>query len=304
MLRLLALAAALGLLSPWLVTLLADHSQHLAWLLDLASHWQWLHLALLLGCLVLLAPRRPRWLLLAPLLALPWFSVAPMLPAQTGEVRLELRLVSANLQQSDDAAALRAWLDAQPADLVLLQEVTPALARQLASWQDYPHRVLAPEDSPFGLALLSRLPLEGGRVLRDSDAIPRIEATLRHASQAVSLSLVHPMPPLSPYWHHKRNLGLQVALQRNAARGLPGLLAGDLNASPWSQATRELHALGWYRANDLQATWPALGRGWLGIAIDQVLVHGPWRVAEQHLGPDLGADHLPRRLHLQLLDND
>ena len=130
MLHLLALAAALGLLSPWLVTLLADHSQHLAWLLDLASHWQWLHLALLLGCLVLLAPRRPRWLLLAPLLALPWFSVAPMLPAQTGEVRLELRLVSANLQQSDDAAALRAWLDAQPADLVLLQEVTPALARQ------------------------------------------------------------------------------------------------------------------------------------------------------------------------------
>ena len=91
MLRLLALAAALGLLSPWLVTLLADHSQHLAWLLDLASHWQWLHLALLLGCLVLLAPRRPRWLLLAPLLALPWFSVAPKLPAQTGEVRLELR---------------------------------------------------------------------------------------------------------------------------------------------------------------------------------------------------------------------
>ena len=42
----------------------------------------------------------------------------------------------------------------------------------------------------------------------------------------------------------------------------------------------------------------------VGIAIDQVLVHGPWRVAEQHLGPDLGADHLPRRLHLQLLDND
>jgi len=303
MLRLLALAAALGLLSPWLVTLLADHSQHLAWLLDLASHWQWLHLALLLGCLVLLAPRRPRWLLLAPLLALPWLSVAPMLPAQTGKVGLELRLVSANLQQTDDAATLRAWLDAQPADLVLLQEVTPDLARQLAAWQDYPHRVLAPENSPFGLALLSRLPLQNGQVLRDSDDIPRIEAALRSGAQAISLSLVHPMPPLSPYWHHKRNLGLQVALQRNTARGLPGLLAGDLNASPWSQATRELHALGWYRASDLQATWPTLGRGWFGIAIDQVLVRGPWRVAEQGLGPDLGADHLPRRLHLQLLEN-
>ncbi len=153
------------------------------------------------------------------------------------------------------------------------------------------------------LALLSRLPLQNGQVLRDSDDIPRIEATLRSGAQAISLSLVHPMPPLSPYWHHKRNLGLQVALQRNAAQGLPGLLAGDLNASPWSQATRELHELGWYRASDLQATWPALGRGWFGIAIDQVLVRGPWRVAEQGLGLDLGADHLPRRLHLQLLEN-
>ena len=304
MLRLLTLAAVLGLLSPWLVALLADHSQHLAWLLDLASHWQWLHVALLAVCLALLGQRQPRWWLLLPLVALPWLSVAPQLPPRDGAVQLDLRLVSANLQQTDDATALRAWLDAQPADLVLLQEVTPALARQLAEWQDYPQQILAPDESPFGLALLSRLPLEGGRVLRDSDAIPRIETTLRSGAQAISLSLVHPMPPLSPYWHHKRNLGLQVALQRNAARGLPGLLAGDLNASPWSQATRELHALGWYRANDLQATWPALGRGWLGIAIDQVLVHGPWRVAEQHLGPDLGADHLPRHLHLQLLESD
>ena len=45
-------------------------------------------------------------------------GVAPMLPQQAGEPRLELRLVTANLQQSDDARVLRAWLDEQPADLV------------------------------------------------------------------------------------------------------------------------------------------------------------------------------------------
>ncbi|MEK1905229.1 MAG: endonuclease/exonuclease/phosphatase family protein [Pseudomonas sp.] len=304
MLRLLALCAALGLLTPWLVPLLADHSQHLAWLFDLASHWQWLHVALLLICLALLARRRPRWLLLLPLAVLPWLSVAPSLPPQAGDASLDLQLVTANLQQSDDAKALRAWLDAQPADLVLLQEVTPKLAQQLSRWPDYPHRVLAPDNSPFGLALLSRLPLEDTRVRHDSDAIPSIEARLHSGGQTVALTLVHPMPPLSPYWHHQRNLGLQLLLQRNAAGGLPGLLAGDLNASPWSQATRKLDTLGWYRANDLHATWPAWGQGWLGIAIDQVLVRGPWRVVTQNLGPDLGADHLPRRLHLQLLEAD
>ena len=304
MLRLLACCAVLGLLSPWLAAQVADHSQHLAWLFDLASHWQWLHLVVLLACLALLARRRPRWLMVLPLAALPWFSVAPALPPQTGEARLSLQVITANLQQSSDARALRAWLDAQPAELVLLQEVTPALAQQLQRWADYPHRIVAPENSPFGLAVLSRLPLDNRRVRRDADDIPSIEATLRHGVQAISLSLVHPMPPLSPYWHHKRNLGLQVALQRNAAGGLPGLLAGDLNASPWSMATRELHQLGWYRANDLRASWPNWGRGWLGIAIDQVLVHGPWRVVAQSLGPDLGADHLPRRLHLELLESD
>src|SRR5690606_25849732 len=71
MLRLLTLAAVLGLLSPWLVALLAEHSQHLAWLFDLASHWQWLHVALLAVCLALLGRRQPRWWLLLPLAALP-----------------------------------------------------------------------------------------------------------------------------------------------------------------------------------------------------------------------------------------
>jgi endonuclease/exonuclease/phosphatase (EEP) superfamily protein YafD len=178
------------------------------------------------------------------------------------------------------------------------------MAEQLSSWADYPHRFLAPTDSPFGLALLSRLPLAQPRLRLDGDGIPAIEARVQVAGQSLALTLVHPMPPLSPHWHQKRNLGLQVLLQRNTASGLPGLLAGDLNASPWSQAVREAAPLGWQRANDLHATWPAWGRGWLGVAIDQVLLRGPWRVAAQHLGPNLGSDHLPRRLHLELLRSD
>ena len=82
--------------------------------------------------------------------------------------------------------------------------------------------------------------------------------------------------------------------------GLLGSLSGMLLAigGAWALVTFV------FQGTFVLATWPALGRGWFGIAIDQILVRGPWRVAEQHLGPDLGADHLPRRLHLQLLDND
>lgn len=302
MIRLLVLCASLGLLSPWLTELAAPYSVHAAWLLDLASHWQWLHLSLLLAGVALLARRNVRWLLLAPLAVLPWLSVTPALPHETGTPRLELSLLTANLAQSQDASALRALLDRQPVDLVLLQEVTPELAQQLGRWQDYPYRLLAPEDTPFGLALLSRKALDGARVSIDADGIPAIESRVVLPGQAIALTVVHPMPPLSPYWHQKRNLGLQVLLQKNAAHGLPGLVAGDFNASPWSQALRGVQALGWQRASDLNPSWPSLGRGWLGIAIDQVVVNGPWRVADQGLGPNLGSDHLPRLMRLQLLE--
>jgi len=302
MIRLFVLFASLGLLSPLLTELAAPYSVHAAWLLDLASHWQWLHLTLLLTSVVLLARRNAVWLALLPMTALPWLTVMPALPNETGMPRLELRLLTANLAQSQDASALRALLDRQPVDLVLLQEVTPELAEQLGRWQDYPYRLLAPEDSPFGLALLSRKPLDGAKVSIDADGIPAIESRVVLPGQAIALTVVHPMPPLSPYWHQKRNMGLQVLLQKNAAHGLPGLVAGDFNASPWSQALRGVQALGWQRASDLSPSWPALGRGWLGIAIDQVVVNGPWRVAEQGLGPNLGSDHLPRLMRLQLLE--
>ncbi len=302
MIRLLVLFASLGLLSPWLTELAAPYSVHVAWLLDLASHWQWLHLTLLVAGVALLARRNARWMLLAPLAALPWLTVTPALPHETGTPRLELSLLTANLAQSQDASALRALLDRQPVDLALLQEVTPELAEQLGHWQDYPYRLLAPENSPFGLALLSREPLDGARVSIDADGIPAIESRVLLPGQAIALTVVHPMPPLSPYWHQKRNMGLQVLLQKNAKHGLPGLVAGDFNASPWSQALRGVAALGWQRASDLSPSWPALGRGWLGIAIDQIVVNGPWRVAEQGLGPNLGSDHLPRLMRLQLLE--
>ncbi len=302
MIRLLVVCASLGLLSPWLTELAAPYSVDAAWLLDLASHWQWLHLSLLLAGVALLAWRNARWLLLAPLAALPWLTVTPALPHETGTPRLELSLLTANLAQSRDASALRALLDRQPVDLVLLQEITPELAQQLGRWQDYPYRLLAPENSPFGLALLSRKPLEGARVSIDADGIPALESRVLLPGQAIALTVVHPMPPLSPYRHQKRNLGLQILLQKNAAHDLPGLVAGDFNASPWSQALRGVQALGWQRASDLNPSWPALGRGWLGIAIDQVVVNGPWRVAEQGLGPNLGSDHLPRLMRLQLLE--
>ena len=301
MLRLLTFACALGLLSPWLTHWAVPYSAELTWLLDLASHWQWLYVALLAIGVILLARKNLQWLILLPLVALPWFSAAPQLPDAPGKPLISVRLVTANMQQMSDPSLLRAWLNAKRADVVLLQEVTPALAATLATWHDYPHQVLEPTDSPFGIALLSNLEIHNPEVVFTNGHIPRIDAQLGDDAKAFRLSVMHPMPPLTPFWHQELNQYIELATSEHDAQPLPAIIAGDLNASAWAQAIRPLHMSNWWRASNLKATWPAWGRGWFGIGIDQFIVSGPWRVTEQNIGPNIGSDHLPRSIRLSLL---
>ncbi|WPL23281.1 endonuclease/exonuclease/phosphatase family protein [Thiorhodovibrio frisius] len=76
------------------------------------------------------------------------------------------------------------------------------------------------------------------------------------------------------------------------------ILAGDLNASPWSSAFAGLSQTEVRRASGLQPTWPAVGQGWFGIPIDQVLVTTAWWGAESGSTRSLGSDHRARSVLL------
>lgn len=300
---LLTLPSLLGLLLPLPSNALAGTSGPLPWLLDLASHWQWLFLAGLVLTALLGAWRDRRWLL--PLLAtpLPWLSAAPELP--TGRGGPELRVASANVHlDSSDIAPLAAWLvQAQP-DLLVLLEVSPPYAKALQQLPGYPHRLIHADSSPFGIALLSRLPLSHSGVEMDDQGIPHLRAQLRLADCNISMTAFHPMPPLSPDFHAGRDTRLRELLQNSGEQ--PALLAGDLNATPWSSAFAGLDARGWRRASGLAPTWPSLGAGVMGIPIDHVLATRHWRLLAQERGPRIGSDHLPVlvRLGLASCQND
>ncbi len=294
---LLTSACLFGLLLPLLSNRLGGVSGPLPWLLDLIVHWQWLFLAGLLLAALTGAWKNRRWLL--PLLAtpLPWLTAAPALPTGTGGA--ELRVASANVHvSSSDIAPLAAWLRQTQPDLLVLLEVSPQYARALEQLPGYAYRLIHADSSPFGIALLSRLPLTHSAMVTDDQGIPHLRATLRLDGCTIGMTAFHPMPPLSPDFHASRDARLRELLEHSGTQ--PALLAGDLNATPWSSAFAGLDTLGWRRASGLAPTWPSMGAGVMGIPIDHVLATRHWHLLDQEHGPQIDSDHLPVLVRLGL----
>jgi endonuclease/exonuclease/phosphatase (EEP) superfamily protein YafD len=289
----LALLCLLGLLLPLLSHLLVDSAGTLAWLIDLASHWQWLFLLGLVVFTGLACWRDMRWAVLLLALPLPWLTASA--PAPAGDPQAQVFTVaSANVHlDSRNTETLAAWLAQEKPDVVVLLEVSPAYAQGLRTLRDYPFQHIVAQDSPFGIAVLSRHPLQQIEVIEDAQGIAHIEAQLQWHGQPVGIIALHPMPPLSPQYHRVRNTKLAALARQAAASGIPTVLAGDLNATPWSSAFSGLAQLGLRRASGLAATWPAVLQGVLGLPIDQVLVTQHWAVVARQVGPQLGSDHLP-----------
>ncbi len=293
--RWLAATSLAGLATPLLSGLLAGSFGTIAWLVDLVSHWQWLYLAVLVpACLVLIREDR-RWGLALLAVPLPWMTASESAPHSAFKPLIPvLTVASANVHfENSDAPPLARWLLEASPDVVVLHEVSPAYTEQLGVYRQYPFKHLAPANDPFGVAILSRFPLTNVESVTDESGIPHVKALLDWNGHLITLITWHPMPPFSPSDHHARNAHLGALAEAARHEGKPTILAGDLNATPWSNAFNGIGQMGLRRATDLLPTWPIAGLGWLGIPIDHVLVSAHWQVVEQSKGPDIGSDHLP-----------
>lgn len=302
-------AAALSTFAPYLPAALVP--EPLGWLLGLAAHWQWAYLALAVPAAApVLGLRRGRraWVLLPlGLVGAAWLHHAPAAPeARAPDASaLSLRVASANLNlQQRDHAALAAWLlGADAPDLIALQEFTgsaQALVNQPALRAAYPHRVLAPSEDPFGLALLSKHPIGAAEPVQAINPLATLKLRLRLELRGhpLAVTVVHPMPPLNAAYARERDASLRLEAERLSQAGMPGILLGDLNATPWSTGLRASAPL--LRASSLRPTWPNAW-GWLSVLpLDHVLVTPELRVDHSSLGPDLGSDHRPVLVQLVL----
>lgn len=295
--------AAIGFFAPWLARPMPATGGVLGWALDLAAHWQWLYVAVWLVLCVIAATAQPRWLLCAPLALLPLWTASEALPAASSasdRTTPAVTVVAANVLASNpEIDRLIAWLKAAPADVVVLTELThahaAAIERELGAL--YPHRAFEPEDSPIGIGLMARRPLTDIALKRSVDGIPSLSARIEIDGRAVRVVAAHPMPPMAPHWHEERDR-LLIALA-DAAGDEPLIVAGDLNATPWSTALAGVVDRGLRRATGLRPTW---SNPYLGIPIDHVLASGHWRRGGAAVGPDIGSDHRPVRAALHWAD--
>ncbi|QEA12858.1 endonuclease/exonuclease/phosphatase family protein [Comamonas flocculans] len=299
----------LGAMSAFLPSLPeAAMPDSLRWLAGLVSHWQWLYAGLALAGALLavsLRSRRPSLALLPPLamVAAAWLHASPGASVRTasGKAAATLTVASANLNfERSEHAALAAWLlSADAPDVIALQEFTPsamALVTRPELLAAYPYRALEPSEDQFGLGVLSKHPIASTQRVLPADTLAtlKLRLVLDVNGHGLALTAVHPMPPISSAYARERDASLRQEAGLLTGGGMPGILLGDMNDSPWSTGLRGAAPL--LRASGLAPTWPNLG-GWLSILpLDHVLVTPGLRVEDAALGADLGSDHRPVRV--------
>ncbi len=279
----------------------------LHWIADLGSHFRFFYAiaSLVLGGL-LFSFRHRRLALLAAVLC-GWHTLRPpglVEYAFTGKPQAAAQgtrthsLISFNLlYRNTRFDEIRAALEAEDPDLLLLLEASPAAAAALKPFATrYPHQLQKLHDHPFGIWFLSKWPLRDARIItpaRDEDET--VVADIELSAQRLRFVGAHPIPPMGrASWSTQARQMQAYSAMLAEAPTAPRMLAGDLNATPFSSHFQKL-------LRDASLRDAALGCGFRptwspfwplpGIAIDHVLVSDAVRIHQHQIGPELGSDH-------------
>jgi endonuclease/exonuclease/phosphatase (EEP) superfamily protein YafD len=276
------------------------------WVFDLFSHFRAQYAVVLVaGALLMLwlGKRRVALLSAGGLLlnvAVIAPSVVPVSAPVVSSGSIPCRLASINVNSANRRYDLvEDWVRATQLDVVVLQEVTSRWMAGLAGLDSlYPHRVMQIEDGNFGIALLSRYPLEDAEVLQLDDVWPPSVSARVRLSGGVGLRVIglHVTPPSSRRSSALRNRQLSALAQLTRSASGPAVVLGDLNLSPWSPhygaLLRESGLRDTARGQGVRPTWP-VGYWWLWIPIDHAWVSDGMAVVRRDVGTDVGSDHYP-----------
>ena len=308
-----ACGCAAACISALLARICPEQWKSVLWILGLASHWQWLYLTVgSAAAIAWLASGRLSAVLPLAILAFAWSLHSPSAPyaengaSNSSTASPRLTIASANLNFGNpNLSALRRWLlEPHGPDIVALEEFTDAAQRVVSDNEirkRYPYQFFAAANGPFGIAILSRHPfIRTERVpLSDEWQTPRLRAVIAWNGESVAVSAVHPMPPWNARYAVARDVALREEAQWLGAFNGHGILAGDLNDTPWSTGMHGVEGK-LRRASGLAPTWPNVG-GWLSVLpIDHVLVTSGWRRLSAKVGPDIGSDHRPVVVELNI----
>ncbi|MCK6570508.1 endonuclease/exonuclease/phosphatase family protein [Myxococcota bacterium] len=297
-------ALTLGLLAASLLGLGA----RLHWICELFAHFA-VQGAVAAGGLVIawLAFRRPGRALACALAAGPHLSaLAPEVafaPEPVPDGLPRVRVVSANLLTTNtEHAAFLSWIRAERPDVVLALEVGRDWAEALETLADlYPLRRFAPREDNFGVGALALNPHATVEFIDCGPSdVPSLRVRQPVEGTVVTMVATHPIPPIGAARAFERDAQIVACAATLLRAPPPRILAGDLNATPWSPVLVDLRrgtGLRDSRAGfGLQTSWPnGLGVAdvLFAIPIDHLLHDDAVAVVDRRLGPDVGSDHRP-----------
>lgn len=298
LLLLLGAATLLALLAP------------LGWPFELFVHFRVQYAAVALALLpLLLWMRRPGYAAFAAALAL--FHIAPAVrnaladPPATDCAGPSLTVVTANVRyRNEDRGRFVDWLNGHPADLVVVQEVTAAWAEELARLESYPYQERLVREDPYGIAVLSRWPLESVQPADFAgDGLPSLVGRLEVGGRQLMFVGLHTHWPVLPRLAGARDESLREVARLVRGQERPAIVLGDLNLTPYSPAFPRFEEAAGVRdvmdGRRWRPTWRA-GFWPLALRIDHVLASGGICVEQAEVGPPIGSDHRPVIARLRL----
>lgn len=314
-----ALLVALASISALagIVSTLAGFFGRKWWVFDLFSHFRVQYFLLLAACAILFSLlKRPSlgaasglFALLNLMLILPLYRGSPLLSSATPACAAgpTYRLLVANVLKTNRAYdRLSDLIRKESPDILLLVEIDKAWLNGLCSalQDEYPFSLADPRPDYYGIALYSRIPLEGARVISLAEPpLPTAVAQLDLDGHPLALLGVHPPPPKDRCQSDRRNRELEAIAREVSARSEPLMVLGDLNISPWSPHFQDfLYQSGLNntrRGFGIRPTWPA-NRPLFLTPIDHVLVSPQIKVHRYRIGPNIGSDHYPILLDFSL----
>lgn len=299
-------AAAIGAIAVTVVSLFARQW----WVADVLTNFRVQLVWVLALCAVgLLLLRAPRWAALACAgaafnMAFVIVALLPVADASTAAAG-HLRVLMSNVRTSNaNHQAVIDHVEREQPDVVVLLEVDETWLRGLAPLAEiYPFQATVPRSDNFGLAIFSRLPLEGTDLYAlGTDTLPAIVTHVMAPTGPLSLIAGHPIPPmnLQQVAHRDATIRALAALARQQPR--PVVLCADLNTGPWSPAFADLLAVSGLvdtrRGQGVLPTWSARWPPVPAIPIDHCLVSPEIGVDDVRVGPNVGSDHLPLTVDL------
>ena len=243
-----------------------------------------------------------------------------------GDTGPQFRILQINVNnKSSEYDRVLEYIHAVDPDFVQIEEYTPswkdALSSKLA--EHWPNKVEVVRNDPYGIAVFCRSELRRTEIIHLGGCEwPSIVCEVPFKSGSINILSAHLKGPIPEAGWYKQIE--QVNDLQSRAKVIPSLLiCGDFNMTPWSTNFQQLIAETKLRDSragyGLQSSWPSdrpimvsklfklpirlelfgINRV-VSLPIDHCLVSKEFQVVHREIGPDVGSDHFPVTVDIQM----